>query len=104
MRHMTIAIDKAVFIATDLEKHASYEDEISFLELKNALTSMQISNQTEILLLSYKYQKRSKVTTSGLFHSFCFSYKLQNYSKSGQILRYSIAFYHRFVAVLQLEI
>ena len=59
---------------------------------------MQISNQTEILLPSYKYQKRSKVatsgmTTSGLFHSFCFSYKLQNYSEAEQILRYSIAFY-----------
>ena len=43
------------------------EDEIkSCVELKNALTSMQISNQTEILLPSYKYQKRSKVATSGM--------------------------------------
>ena len=34
-RRMTIAIDKAVFIVTDLEKYTSYEDEIkSCVELK----------------------------------------------------------------------
>ena len=70
---------------------------------------MQISNQTEILLPSYKYQKRSKVVTSGvktpvIFHSFYFSDKLQNYSEAGKSPRYSIAFYQKFVAVLQLEI
>ena len=59
---------------------------------------MEISNQKEIILSSYKYQERTKVatshvTTSGLFHSFCFSDEFQNYSKAGQSLRYSIAFY-----------
>ena len=34
-RRMTIAIDKAVFIVTDLKKYTSYEDEIkSCVELK----------------------------------------------------------------------
>ena len=72
------------------------------------LTSMKISNQTEILLPSYTRRDRksqtSSMTISSLFHSFCFSYKLQNHSEAGQILRYSIAFDQKFVAVLQLEI
>ena len=55
-----------------------------------ALTSVQISNQTEIVLLSYKFKNRSEVTTYGvttssLFHSFCFSDKLQSWTS----LRYS---------------
>ena len=55
-----------------------------------------------------KYRYRSKVMTSGvttssLFHRFCYSDKLQNYSEAGQSLRYSICL-QKFVAVLQLEI
>ena len=45
----------------------------------------------------------SGVTTSGLFHRFCFSDQLQNHSEAGQSPMYSIAFYQKFVAVLELE-
>ena len=88
-------------------KSTSYEDKTKgCVKLKNALTLVQIS---EIVLPSRKFKNKSKlatsgVTTYGLFHSFCFNDKLQNYHKAGQNLRYSIAFYQKFVAVSQLEI
>jgi len=54
---------------------------------------MQISNRTEILLPSYKYQKRSKVMQLPVWklQSFCFSDNLQNYSKAEPNLRYCLS-------------
>ena len=91
MQRKALAIDRAEFIVTDLEKHTSYEDEIkTSVEQKESCNLDADFNE-------YKYRNRSKVatsdiTTSGLFHSFYFSDKLQNYSGAGQSLRYSIAF------------
>ena len=94
--------------ADDNEKYASYEGEIkSCIELKERSSFDEDFNPDRNC--TAKYQKRStvatsSVTTSGLFHSFYFSDKLQNYSEAGQNLRYSVAFYQKFVTVLQLEI
>ena len=44
----------------------------------------------------------SGVKTFGLFQSIFFSGNLQNYSEVKQILRYCIAVYQNFVAVLKL--
>ena len=65
-----------MFIATDLKKYTSYENEIKKLCKSKVVTS--------------------GVTTSSLSYSFCFSDKLQNYhnnSEAGQNPRCSIAFY-----------
>ena len=79
---MSIAIDRAEFIATDLEKYTSYEDETkSCVELKD--NSNFDADFKANVLPSYKFKNRN----------FYFSDKLQNYSKAGQSLRYSIAFY-----------
>ena len=68
---------------------------------------MQISNQHKLYcqVTSINRSKivTSGVTTSGLFHRFCYGDKLQNYSEARQSLRCSIAFHQKFVAVLQLE-
>ena len=75
---------------TNLKKYTSYED-----ETKNSVELNESSNfdanftPNIILLRSYKFKNRLKVVTSGvtnsgLFYSFCFSDKLQNYSKAGQ--------------------
>ena len=91
-------------------KYTSYENEINIVELnKSSNFHTDLKPGISCTAKLYKYWNRSKVvtsgvTTSGLFHGFCFSDKLQNYSEAGQSLRYSIAFDHKFVAVLQSEI
>ena len=55
----------------------------------NIISTAKLSVQEQIESRDFRYDN---------FHSFCFSDKLQKYSKARQSLRYSIAFYQKFVA------
>ena len=92
-----------------ISRNTSYEDEINSSVELNESSNFHTNFKQSVSCTAKLYWNRSKVATSGvktsgLFYRFCFSDKLQNYSEGGQRLRYSTAFYQKFVAVLQLEI